>query len=131
MNRSIVIFVFACIALLISLSALGVAIAGDPTLQVDRAGQAIQGALTPTVAQKIVFDGAVSNGTAFTTKIVRVTATTACFLRFGSAATGFDATSSYHYMGAGTTEYFRTRGFTYISAIKATSAGVLYISEME
>jgi hypothetical protein len=107
------------------------ALAGDPTLEMDRRGTAIQGALTPTIAQHIHYDAAASNATAFTAKIVRVTATTACFIRFGAAATGADATDQYHYMGAGTTEYFRTRGFTYISAIKSASAGNLFISEME
>jgi hypothetical protein len=131
MKKSVKLLFLISAALILS-GILGMAaLAGDPTLEMDRRGTAIQGALTPTVAQSIAFDSAASNSTAFTAKIVRVTATTACFIRFGTANTGQTATVAYHYMGAGTTEYFRTRGFTYISAIKASSAGTLYISEME
>lgn len=119
---------FAVLALV---ALAGMAFAGSATLETDRRGQAIQGALTPMVAQKITYDAATSNSTAFLAPIVRVTATTACFIRFGPAATGYTATTSYHYMGAGTTEYFKTRGLGYISAIKSATAGTLYISEME
>jgi hypothetical protein len=121
-----------CLGIVVMLLILGTVVyARSPLLETDRRGQTVQGALFPAVAQKITIDNAASNGTAFTATVVRLTPTVACYIRFGPAATGYDATNDYHYMGAGTTEYFRTGGNTYLSVLKVSATGIIYISEME
>jgi hypothetical protein len=121
-----------CLGIVVTLLILGtIAYARSPMLETDRRGQPVQGALLPAVAQTITINTVASNGTAFTATVVRLTPTAACYIRFGPAATGFDATSAYHYMGAGTTGYFRTGGNTYLSVLKVSATGIMYISEME
>jgi hypothetical protein len=105
--------------------------AGASALQPDRLGTPIQGALRPVVAQSISFTSVTAvNGTNFSRPIIRVTTTQNCYYKFGTDNT-VEATSSDHYLGAGSTEYFNVSKVSRIAVIRATTSGTFFISEME
>lgn len=104
-------------------------------LPTDRNAHAIQ-ALRPAVsggAHSITTSGTTdTNGDAFAddTKIIGVVATEDAFIRLGTSTV--EATTSDHFLPAGVYFYFNIDGnVTHLAAIQSTSAGVVYISEME
>lgn len=70
-----------------------------------------------------------SAGVGAQTRVVRLIATTACFIVFGGSAV--DATTSDVYLAASREEYFIIGAGQYVSAIRSASDGTLYVSEME
>ena len=78
-------------------------------------------------SQAVSFDGSVQS-TAFSanTRIIRVVATTDCFIAVGANPT---ATTTSTYIPFGSVEYFKVAGAVKVAAIKLTSAGTLYITE--
>ena len=112
------------------LAAVAIA-AGSSALQPDRLGTPIQGALRPVVAQKVSFTGTTAvNSTNFSRPIIRVTATQNCYYKFGTDNT-VEATSSDHYLGAGSTEYFNVSKVSRVAVIQSATSGTFFISEME
>jgi hypothetical protein len=94
-------------------------------------------ALRPGGSQKIEFtSSSAANAVAFNsaTKVISIVATEDVFIKTGDASV--TATTSDHFLPAGTYEYISIRGFkraqhTHIAAIRASADGVLYISERE
>jgi hypothetical protein len=61
--------------------------------------------------------------------VVRVIATTACYIAIGSAPT---ATTSSVYVAANTVEYFKVEdGTSKISAIRVEDSGTLHVTDMD
>jgi hypothetical protein len=78
-------------------------------------------------AQRVSFDASTqSTATATTTRIVRVVATTDCHIAIGSNPT---ATTNSTFLPAYSIEYFKIVGGHKVAAIKATTAGVLFVTE--
>lgn len=69
---------------------------------------------------------AASNALAATTSVVRVVATTNCYIAFGSAPV---ATTSSTYLPAGVVEYFLVTPGHKVSAIRLADNGTLNVSE--
>lgn len=87
--------------------------------------------ITPRNAPQVVsYDGSVACTNAFgaNTKYLRVVATTACYLAFGTTPT---ADSTGIYLPAGVVEVFGVKPLEKIAAIKVASAGILSITEGE
>lgn len=61
-------------------------------------------------------------------KVVRLLATTLCHVNFGP--TGASATTANMPLQANVPEYFNIEGGEFIQAIKNTTAGTLYVTEM-
>ena len=61
------------------------------------------------------------------TTVVRVVATSACYIKFGSNPT---ATTSDHYLPADWVEYFKVTGGDKVSAVQASAGGTLSVTEM-
>ena len=97
----------------------------------DGNGVAIQGALRPKGTTVIAYtDTAAKNVTAFACQIVRLYSSTDCFIKFGDKGT-LVATTSDMPLKATTPEYFNMRGNSFISAVRSTASGNLYVTEME
>lgn len=103
-------------------------------LAFDRFNNPIQ-ALQPGVTQKITTATGASARTGAglrqATVVVRLVATTDCYVQFGPAAS-VDATAASMFVVAGVPEYFRVpwnSGWG-IAAIAADMAGVLHVTEM-
>ena len=95
----------------------------------DAFGNAIQGALHPTTTTVIAFtDTAAKNNTAIVAEVVRITSEQDCYLKFGDS--GVVATTSNMPMKAGQPEYFTMDGDTYISAIRVSVSGNLFVTIM-
>lgn len=99
-----------------------------PLLPIDDSGERIQ-ALRPGSAQAVAFDDSSAVGAPFGvgTTVVRVVATSACFVVFGQSPV---ATASGHYLPAGAPEYFRVVPGEKAAVCAAGPAGTLYLSEM-
>lgn len=108
------------------------AIAGEPMLVRDRLSAPIQGALRPIVNQTVAYDNSVGNPTLFTSAIIRVTATTDCFVLIGADNTVTATAANGMFLVAGWVEYLKVGSqYTGLAVIKKTTAGTLYVSEME
>ena len=70
----------------------------------------------------------VQTGTAFatTTRLVRIRATTDCFVAFGSNPT---ATTSSHFLAASETQDFGVTPGDKVAAIRSSVSGTLYVTE--
>ncbi len=78
-------------------------------------------------AQRVSFDSSTqSSATAENTRIIRVVATTDCHIATGSNPT---ATTNSTFLPAYSIEYFKIVGGHKVAAIKATTAGVLFVTE--
>lgn len=87
-------------------------------------------AFRPGSTQSAAFtssSAAISNAVGANTRVVRLVATTDCFVAFGSAPT---ATTSGLFLPAGVPEYFRVDSGDKVAAIRSTSDGTLYVTEM-
>jgi hypothetical protein len=105
------------------------AIHGTTILHKDQDNQPVQGVLRPLTSQTLVTGGATAQTAAdFTYKVIRLTATAACWFKLGG--TVVTAANTDHYLLPNATEYFAVGGNTRIAAITGGGAGVLYISEM-
>lgn len=71
--------------------------------------------------------GTISNATGNTTQVIRVVATTACYIAIGSSPT---ATTSDIYMPANVPEYFVVPPSSKVSAVQVSSGGALHVTEM-
>lgn len=85
----------------------------------------------PLTHQSVAFTGTAGTissvfGTNFN-GVVRVVATTACYIKIGVSPT---ATSSDVYLPAGLPEYFKARPGEKVSAIQVSSGGTLHVTEM-
>ncbi len=83
----------------------------------------------PLTSQTVSYD-ATTQSAAFNTKthMVRLRATTDCYIAFGANPT---ATSSTHFLAAGETQDFAVFGGDKVAAIKSSVAGSLFVSEFE
>ncbi|WP_448207511.1 hypothetical protein [Azospirillum sp. sgz302134] len=99
-----------------------------PVLPIDDFGYRIQ-ALLPGTPQAVTIGAASHASLPFRagTTVVRVVATSACFLAFGPAPV---ATAGDHYLPAGAPEYFRVVPGTAVAVVRAGTDGTLYLSEM-
>jgi len=99
------------------------------TMVVDGNGVATQGALHPLSTTIIAFtDTAGVNADSFVAEVVRLIATEDCYVKFGDG--DIVATSSDMLIKANQPEYFTLRGEGYISAIRVTSSGNLFVTVM-
>ena len=82
--------------------------------------------------QKVAYTGTagtISNAVGSQTRMVRVVATTACYIVVGAAPT---ATTSHSYLPADTVEYLAVNGGSdKVSAIQVASGGTIYVTELE
>ena len=78
-------------------------------------------------SQAVSFDASVQS-TAFSanTRIIRIVATTDCFIAVGANPT---ATTSSTFIPFGSVEYFKVAGAVKVAALKSTTAGILYVTE--
>lgn len=97
-----------------------------PKLEQAQLGGHVQ-ALKPGTTQAKAYDGATSLDAALaaTTKIIRVMLTEDGFFKLAAGATTSDIP-----MAAWVPEYFRVSGGETISAIKSSTAGTIYVTEM-
>ena len=81
----------------------------------------------PAASQTVAYTAAAGTGTAVGayTQVVRLVATTACFVRFGGTAVTTDL-----YLPANVPELFTINPSDTISAIRLSSDGNLHITEM-
>jgi hypothetical protein len=81
----------------------------------------------PHTAQTVAYTGTAGTSSAIGTytNVVRLVATTACFVTFGSTAT-----TAGMFLPANTPELFSVNGGVTISAIQSASGGNLHITEM-
>lgn len=98
----------------------------------DRFNHSIQ-CLSPVTTQTVVVSGAsaaTTNALNKNTVVIRVVATTNCFLRIGTGTP--TATSADMPLLANTPEYFRVDGAQTIkvAALQMSSGGALYVTEM-
>ena len=98
----------------------------------DRFNHAIQ-ALAPSTTQTVTISGtsaATANALSKNTIVIRVLATSACFINIGTGTP--TATSSGTPIPANVPEYFRVNGNETIkvAVIQLTSGGALYVTEM-
>ena len=85
-------------------------------------------AIVPGTSQTVAYTGTAAQSSAFqlTTTLIRVIASTDCYLRFGSNPT---ATTSDMLLLANIPEYFGVTPGEKVSAIRSTASGTLYITE--
>lgn len=85
-------------------------------------------AISQGASQIIAYTGAAAQSAAFATgvTILRVFATTDCFLEFGANPT---ATSGSMFLPGGFIEYFEVRPGDKLSVIRSTISGTLYMTE--
>ncbi len=101
-----------------------------PTLAVDKNGSPIQGTLYPRKTTVIAFTGtAAVNTTAFAGSVVRLIATEDCYVKFGVDTVVAVAATDF-LLKANIAEYF-TQKEGYISAVRVTTSGSLFVTEME
>jgi hypothetical protein len=98
------------------------------TLPIDDFGERIQ-VLRPGGTQTVAIGAASQASAPFgaTTTVIRVVATSHCFLMLGHSPT---ATAGGHYLPAGAPEYFHVVPGEALAALRAASDGTLYVSEM-
>ena len=97
----------------------------------DQGADPIQGALFPSSTIKISYtDTAGINENPITAQIVRLMATTDCHMKFQDAADS-KATTADMLIKANQAEYFNLQGKQYISAIRDTANGDLFVTVME
>jgi|694.fasta_scaffold57624_7 hypothetical protein len=79
-------------------------------------------------SQAVAYTGTAAASNAFNaqTSVVRVVATTDCFISTGANPT---ATTSSAYLPAGTVEYIRVNPQDKISAVRRSADGTLYVTE--
>ena len=84
----------------------------------------------PIVSQSVAYTGTAAASSAFNgrTQMVRLRATTDCYIAFGSAPT---ATSSNHFLPANETQDFVVTAVDKVSAIRSSVDGTLLVSEFE
>ena len=101
-----------------------------PILPTDDFGERIQ-ALRPNSPQAVPIDAGSHASLPFGAKarVVRVVATTHCFLAFGPP--GVTATPADHYLPAYAPEYFSVLPGETIAATRAAGDGTLHLSEMQ
>ena len=102
------------------------------SLAKDHLNHAIQ-ALLPSTTQTVSISGsssATSNALSKNTVVIRVLATTACFIKIGTSTP--TATTSDVPIAANIPEYFRVNGYETlkVAGIQATAGGSLYVTEM-
>ena len=98
-------------------------------LHQDAKGYPIQGALRPDVAQSVSVTGTTArNGTDFTRKIIRIYATEDTFYKLGDSSV--TATTSDHFLPKEVVDYISVDTNVRIAAIRSTTSGTLYISEL-
>ncbi|AWK90165.1 hypothetical protein [Azospirillum thermophilum] len=99
-----------------------------PVLPIDDFGQRIQ-VLLPGTPQAVTIDAASRTSLPFgaDTTVIRLVATSACFLAFGPAPV---ATAGDHYLPAGVPEYFRVVPGMAVAVVRAGTDGTLHLSEM-
>lgn len=98
----------------------------------DKFNHAIQ-ALAPSTTQMVAISGtsaATANALNKNTVVIRVLATTACFIEIGTGTP--TATTSSTPIPANVPEYFRVNGYetVKVAAIQLSSGGALYVTEM-
>lgn len=98
----------------------------------DHFNHAIQ-ALAPSTTQTVTISGtsaATANALSKNTVVIRVLATTACFIRIGTGTP--TATIADVPIPANVPEYFRVNGYetVKVAGIQLSSGGALYITEM-
>jgi len=88
-------------------------------------------ALYPSTVQKVSYtdsSAACTNAFGDDTEVVRIVATTACYVQFAASPT---ATSSDFYLPADAVEYFNVTPGTKVAAIRvSTTSGTLCVCEM-
>ena len=104
----------------------------DTYLAKDRFNHAIQ-CLSPSTTQTVSISGtsaATSNALSKNTVVIRVLATTACFIKIGTSTP--TATSADMPLAANIPEYFRVNGneTLKVAGIQISSGGSLYVTEM-
>ena len=102
------------------------------SLAKDQLNHAIQ-ALLPSTTQTVAISGtsaATTNALSKNTVVIRVLATTACFINIGTGTP--TATTANTPIAANIPEYFRVNGFQTIkvAGIQLSASGNLYITEM-
>jgi hypothetical protein len=102
------------------------------SLAKDHLNHAIQ-ALLPSTTQTVAISGtsaATANALSKNTVVIRVLATTACFINIGTETP--TATTANTPIAANIPEYFRVNGYETlkVAGIQATAAGSLYVTEM-
>lgn len=98
-----------------------------PVLAIDDFGERIQ-ALRPGAAQTIPIGSATQSSGTFGVAVLRLVATSPCFIAFGTAP--FADAAGGHYLPQGAPEYFRTAAGDRVAVIRAADDGLLHISEM-
>ena len=98
----------------------------------DHLNHAIQ-ALAPSTTQTVTISGtsaATANALSKNTVVIRVLATTGCFIRIGTGTP--TATTADTPIAAGVPEYFRVNGYETIkvAGIQLSAGGSLYVTEM-
>jgi hypothetical protein len=84
-------------------------------------------AIQPGASQVVAYTGTAANSTAMAASIVRLYATTDCFVKISQAGTA--ATASDMILPATSVEYFVCHGGDIISVIQSSGAGSLYITQ--
>ena len=99
-------------------------------LEVDGYGVAIQGCLHPCQTIAIPYTGVAGvNSGPIVAQVVRIRATTNCYVKFSSSSVL--AVNTDMYLPANTPEMFSMAEDTYISAIQVASGGTLYVTLMD
>lgn len=97
-------------------------------LVTDQHGRSVMVVASGTV-QKVSYSGTagtIGNAVSRKAKVVRVVATTSCYIAFGSNPT---ATANDIYLPADVVEYWQIQPEHKVSAIQVSSAGVLHVME--
>jgi len=96
----------------------------------DQGGDGVQGALFPQETVVIAFtDVAAKNADAITAQVVRLIASQDCHVKFQDMSDAL-ATATAMLLKAGIAEYFSINGKKYISAIRDSANGSLYVTIM-
>ena len=92
-------------------------------------GQLVQIPGYPIVTQAVAYTGTAAASASFNvgTQMVRLRATTDCFIKFSTAGTA--ATSSDAFLPASETQDFSVQPGDKVSAIQSSANGTLYVSE--
>lgn len=102
---------------------------GKPKIIRSTENDPVQGVLKPLVAQKVTISGTTArNSTSFTNRVIRLTSTVDCYIKFGTATV--EAAATDHFLPGGVVEYFTTQGAIRVAAITDGAGGTLFISEM-
>ncbi|WP_455176241.1 hypothetical protein [Azospirillum largimobile] len=98
-----------------------------PVLAIDDFGERIQ-ALRPAAAHTVLIGAATQSSQPFGVVVLRLVATSPCFVAFGAAPSADVLTG--HYLPQGVPEYFRAAAGDRIAVVRAAEDGLLHISEM-